>query len=611
MRRPGVARDLLSCVVPRRPPVLAHARAANPAPSGRGSSSGFARKRGLTPYARNALSLSHVCVSRMNRTWAGAVASFESGSTVYVFFPEHEAFRTGLAAGVRVAAPAGAAPRPRRSCCRWPPASATTRPTTTRLGSLSSRRSARRFLAACALPAVARSSCVAPKASAAYAARASRTRWRRTETSWGDELLRSRSGPTLSPPRAGVALAPLLYARSAGRRRLTRSGVYLPAPFDQPDGPLGAGTVALHVADGSEIVSQRVGGPALTEVSVAGSPYGACLSRLTPATLADGWLPILETRYSGYTQESFAARIPETKVARQLRTGYGPRRDPAHADGALGSGGRETASCAVRGPTPCSGAGGPLDRALARLPQDGLRGSGLTPADRPVPSPGSSITQRYVQARASVGAYWRSRLDEGATLEVPERHVMDAPRARRVPNIGRSWRYSIGNPNEEASFPESLDQAQVMAELGFDAVGETIVRVSLTRRETSYPNWTMGEKLLAAAACDRLAADHRFLNGVTPVLAGYVLALSRRQQPGGFARSPSSSPRTSRRPSLASTRRHSPGRACARSPRPGGTPGIQGMPSGPSASPAVWRRRFDGPWPTRNGGSATGRSSCR
>src|SRR5262249_60080373 len=79
-----------------------------------------------------------------------------------------------------------------------------------------------------------------------------------------------------------------------------------------------------------------------------------------------------------------------------------------------------------------------------------------------------------------------------------------------------------------------LDQAQVMAELGFEAVADAIVGVSLTRRQTPYPGWTMGEKLLAAAVCDRLSADHRFLAGATPVLAGYVAALGRRQEPGGL-----------------------------------------------------------------------------
>ena len=51
----------------------------------KGILAGF-RSSDLTPYAKTALSLSHVCVSSANRSWAGGVASFESGSTVYVFF---------------------------------------------------------------------------------------------------------------------------------------------------------------------------------------------------------------------------------------------------------------------------------------------------------------------------------------------------------------------------------------------------------------------------------------------------------------------------------------------------------------------------------------------
>ncbi len=323
-------------------------------------------------------------------------------------------------------------------------------------------------------------------------------------------------------------MAPLLYARSAGRRPLTRSGVYY-LPFAQPDGPLGAGTVALHVADGSEIVSQRVGGSAL-QVSVGGGPYGACLARLTPARLADGWLPILETRYSGYTQESFAARVPETKslVSFVRVTGPGEIRLTPTVHGLRRSGNR-----LVHGSRTylVFGTG-------ARWTGSSLvfRGTAyaawLAPA---APSrPWQLDARRYLQARASVGTYWRARLAEGASLDVPERYVMDAQRALLVQNLELSWRYSIGNAYEEASFPESLDQAQVMAELGFEAVGEAIVRVSTTRRETPYPGWTMGEKLLAAAVCDRLAADHRFLTGVTPVLAGYVNALARRQQRSGL-----------------------------------------------------------------------------
>jgi hypothetical protein len=310
---------------------------------------------------------------------------------------------------------------------------------------------------------------------------------------------------------------------------LTSSGVYY-LPFAEPEGLLGAGTVALHVADGSEILSQRVGGPAL-EVSVGGERYGSCLARLTPARLAGGWLPILETRYAGYAQESFAARIPETGslVSFVRVSGPGEIRLTPTVHGLRRSGNR-----LVRGSRTYAvfGAGGTWTGSSLLFHGGTAYAAWLEPA---APSrPWQLDASRYRDARESVVRYWRARLAQGAGFEVPEREVMDAERALLVQNLVLSWRYSIGNAYEEASFPESLDQAQVMAELGFVPVGEAIVRVSLTRRQTPYPGWTMGEKLLAAAVCDRLAGYHLFLAGVTPVLAGYVNALARRQQASGL-----------------------------------------------------------------------------
>jgi hypothetical protein len=265
-------------------------------------------------------------------------------------------------------------------------------------------------------------------------------------------------------------------------------------------------------------------------VAVGGAPYGACLARLTPARLADGWLPILETRYAGYMQESFAARIPQTAslVSFVRVTGPGEIRLTPTVRGLHRSGNR-----LVRGSRTYLVFGGAARWTGSSLVFRGTAyGAWLAPA---APSRAWTLDPAsYRDARASVGAYWRARLAPGASIEVPERRVMDAQRALVVQNLALSWRYSIGNAYEEASFPESLDQAQVMAELGFAAVGDAIVRVAITRRETPYPGWTMGEKLLAAAVCDRLSDDHRFLAAVTPALAGYVSALAGRQQASGL-----------------------------------------------------------------------------
>src|SRR6266545_6135658 len=93
---------------------------------------------------------------------------------------------------------------------------------------------------------------------------------------WGNRLLQTRGGPTLAAARR--FLPPLRYARAHGGSRLTASGVYY-LPFGQPEGPRGAGTVALHVADGSEIYSGPTAGPSLV-IAADGARFGACRPRL-------------------------------------------------------------------------------------------------------------------------------------------------------------------------------------------------------------------------------------------------------------------------------------------------------------------------------------------
>ena len=188
---------------------------------------------------------------------------------------------------------------------------------------------------------------------------------------------------------------------------------------------------------------------------------------------------------------------------------------------------------------------------------------------------------------------------------------MDAERALIVQNLGLSWRYSIGNPYEEFSFPESLDEAQVLAELGFFPESRTTLQVSFTRKPRPYPSWTMGEKLLASAVYARLSGDRRFLARATPTLAGYVAALRRRQEGSGPARAG------------ALLLRHS--RCGAGAPRPGGRlagaardrrgvgrqrpAGVRSR--GPDASPDGSVPPFAVRSPRRRDGFRTARSSCR
>src|SRR5437763_5298443 len=136
--------------------------------------------------------------------------------------------------------------------------------------------------------------CAAPRATSAYTARTLAALRAHTDV-WGNQLLAAPGGPSYA--RASRYLKPLLFARGPGGTSLTASGVYY-LPFAQPDGARGAGSVALHVADGSQILADRVGGRSLNVwVGDGRERYGSCLARLGGPALADGYLPILLTRY--------------------------------------------------------------------------------------------------------------------------------------------------------------------------------------------------------------------------------------------------------------------------------------------------------------------------
>jgi hypothetical protein len=357
---------------------------------------------------------------------------------------------------------------------------------------------------------------------------------------WGEALLAAPGGPTYA--RARRFLHPLLLARAPGKRRLTASGVHY-VPFGRPSGARGTSSVALHVADGGQILARRVGGRSLDVlVGRAGRErYGSCLSRLDGPRLAEGWLPVLRTRYRDaagvrYEQESFAA--PGQRSGRVLSF----VRITADARGA-----RAGATLVLRP------SGGRLHRVGGELRRGGVPELAFTAGARsdgrsvryavarggtrtafavwrssarpaPLPEPGEAA---HAAARAELAAYWRRRLAEGATIEIPERRVMDALRGLLVQNLTLTWRYSVGNPYEQFSFPEGTDVARVLGELGHGDVERAILQTSLTRPPQPYANWKRGQKLVAAADYHRRFRDRAFLARATPTLRGYVAALGR------------------------------------------------------------------------------------
>jgi hypothetical protein len=288
---------------------------------------------------------------------------------------------------------------------------------------------------------------------------------------WGETLLRQPGGPSYEAARR--YLKPLfLVGRPAGvgGSALTDSGVYY-LVFGRTSDAGGGGPTALHVADGSEIVSSRANGSRLRLLVGADGDeaYGSCLSRLATPSLGEGYLPILDTRYTDaggahYRQESFATSVPETGalvsfVRLTVVTPGAVRVRFAPSETGL----REEGNRLLRG----------TNTDLFFSPGGRLSGSSLVYSfsrgshtiyvarlERPASSrPLALDGARYEQARDELVAYWRGRLAEGATFTVPDPRVNDAVRNLLIQNLVLGWRYSIGNLYESFEFPESLENA--------------------------------------------------------------------------------------------------------------------------------------------------------
>jgi len=365
--------------------------------------------------------------------------------------------------------------------------------------------------------------CVERRATPAYAEHVDRALRARRDL-WGERLLAAPDGPTYAA--ASRYLAPLLYARGRGGRALTRSGVYY-IPFAMPKSLYGEKAFALHVADGSEVVTRRAGGRSLSVlVGRSGTErYGSCLARLEPAKLVDGYLPILRTEYVDgdgvrYRQESFAGRVA---AADSLASFVRLQVDARHARSAAlvrllpSTGGLVAVSNRLVSGLKTQlafSAGGRVDGSSVayRIPRGARSEIIAVWVHRPVPADRLRADRvTYRTARDDVVRFWRAELDRAATFVVPEERVADAQRNLLIQQLIHTWRYSIGNTYEELSFAEALGAARVMASYGFEDVSQAILRFSLRRLPVRYTNWRGGARLVAGATHYRLYRDRAFV----------------------------------------------------------------------------------------------------
>lgn len=368
--------------------------------------------------------------------------------------------------------------------------------------------------------------CAQQQVDPAYAARVNAALSARQDV-WGNELIRAPGGPSYAG--AAAFLHPLmLVGPPAGDspNRLTDSGIYYLA-LGRPAGPHEFRSIDLHVADGSQIVSEYVKRARLSvDVGALGyERYGSCLARLKPPRLAAGYLPILRTSYVDaggvrYKQESFATRIPQTRslvsfvkvtafargTVRFLPSVTGLRRVGNQLRSrrktymVFGAGGRvDSGSVLYR-----AGRKRPVTVYAAWLSRPALT------------RPFRLNSAFYKQARRSAAWYWNRRLAAGARVEVPDRRVMNAERNLLIQNLLHTWRYSLANSYERFSW-EMIDDAEVLGEYGFTGVERQIVEESFHRRSV-FPNRAAGVRMAGVADYFQRTGDTRFVERMTPAL---------------------------------------------------------------------------------------------
>lgn len=339
---------------------------------------------------------------------------------------------------------------------------------------------------------------------------------------WGAELDKN---PTFAA--AQKKLPPILFATQRSHRPLTKSGVYYLA-LSYPTGANAPETFALHVADGSQIISRFVGGESLTiDVGRTGHErYGSCLARATLATLANGYLPILETGYTDaggvqYTEESFAGRIGGARSIVSF-----VKLDVDAEQSKVGA----TVRLVSSDPTRLV-----ADQDVVHVPAGTARTVyAAFVHDTPLLKPIRANAYTYERARTAVADYWDNRLAQGMQLQVPDDTVTDAEKAILIQQLTQGWRYSVGNDYEELSYAEAVDTAEVMAEYGYRTAAEGILRFTLARLPDRFSSLRTGLRLLAEGVYYQLYHDRALVDADATDMATVLDLLAARQMPNGL-----------------------------------------------------------------------------
>lgn len=351
---------------------------------------------------------------------------------------------------------------------------------------------------------------------------------------FGERLLGLPEGPTYENIKD--YLTPLKLMGTAH----TESGVYY-IPFGRPLNLAGYGPVALHVGDGSQIISQVSAGAKTTIfVGTDGAErYGFAEARLAQERLEDGYQPVLVTEYTdlsgvNYVQESFSdytyatselVSFVKIKVRREKASIdkiklvlHFSDTDLSLSGGVLKSGTKVRALLS-KGAKLIENNKVIYELDLSKGDQELYFARLLHPAECLPREAGDSF---HNAEKAELKDYWNTQLASGATFEVPEERVTDAMKGLLIQNLYMGYLYSIGNAYQTWYQPEGNDAARILGEYGFLSHQKAIHEVLLSVPFRRYRTWEMGELLSHVAQYFYVSKDTAFMLDQKERLISYM-----------------------------------------------------------------------------------------
>ncbi|CAN7748012.1 hypothetical protein [Paenibacillus sp. LjRoot56] len=374
-----------------------------------------------------------------------------------------------------------------------------------------------------------------------------------TQDVYGQQILAKPEGSTYDNVKD--FFTPIMYAIAPAAQGgfLTDTGVYY-IPFGQPQQPTERGDLALTVADGSQIFSNKADNLSLsTRIFVGASgeeQFGSCLANLSTPALYKGYLPILQLQYRDhdgieYQEESLATNLPGTvTVASYIKItakrGHGKTdHKPTnirfqvcsncnlHQEGnqLIDDQGRTYLYFSPGATFSNSDLVYNLDKLNNGIGDSVYIVRPVTPiANAPALQADKSGQE---QARDDSTTYWENRLSEGKIFQVPESNIMDAQRNLLIQDLLMNWRYSLGNAYEAFYQPESSTTMGTLGRYGFTNVYKQALQDLLPKSKgVTRRNWEIGEKLSYAADYYRLTGDSSLIIENLDAYKAYAIDLA-------------------------------------------------------------------------------------